>query len=272
MPKKSELNKFYDKIFVISIYDNTNRWNKVNKQFKRRGVEVERFVAVDGRCKDQGNEGCLDKLRTFEMAYNVTIPQPKGMKLQELVPASSLTIGTILILRQMVKKKWKRVLICEDDIELGRNIENRFRVGVKELGKTRWDLLYLGCGQKCGNKGLSWNKTKKNKRSFLSDYVGEDYYIDNPNDLRTMCEDDCTPFSEHLSWAQKPGGTWCYSISLSGARKLLKLFGNNAGHHIDQLLFKYTEAGKLRSLAFDPPIVMHEDISQGRNTDIPWEL
>ena len=272
MPKKSELNKFYDKIFIISIYDNINRWNKVNKQFKRRGIEVERFVAVDGRCKDQGNEGCLDKLRTFEMAYNVIISQRKNMKLQELVPASSLTIGTILILRQMVKNKWKKVLICEDDIELTRNIENKFKEGVKELGNTRWDLLYLGCGQKCGNKGLSWNKTKKNKRSFLSDYVDEEFYIDHPNDLRTMCEDDCTPFSKHLSWAHRPGGTWCYSISLAGAKKILKLINNNAGNHIDQLLFKYTEEGKLRSLAFDPPIVMHEDISQGRNTDIPWEL
>jgi hypothetical protein len=61
------------------------------------------------------------------MSYNVTIPRPKKMKLQELVPTSSLTIGTILILRKMIKKKWKRILICEDDVELGRNIENRFK-------------------------------------------------------------------------------------------------------------------------------------------------
>lgn len=71
-----------------------------------------------------------------------------------------------------------------------------------------------------------------------------------------ICEDDvCDEFSENLSWASKRDGTWCYSVSLSGAKKLLKLINNNTGHHIDQLLCKFTYQGALRCLAFDPPIV-----------------
>ena len=270
MPKR-DLNKFFTRIFVISLYDNIKRWKKVYNQFRRRRIHVERFIAVDGRCKNQGKEGCLDKIKTFEMIYNVRIPLKKGMRLKELVPAASLTIGTILILREMVKKKWKRVLICEDDIVLSRNLDSKFKQGVKELGKTRWDVLYLGCGNTCGFRGMSYKKTKKNKKSFLSKFSDEDYYIDHKNDIRVMC-DDCPPFSDHLSWTSRPGGGWCYAISLAGARKLLRLIGNNAGRHMDQLMGDFTEQGDLRVLAFDPPIVMHEDISQGRVTDIPWKF
>ena len=56
------INKFFDKIFVISLYDNFSRWEKVAKQFKNRKIDVERFVTVDGRCKNQTSKECLQKL------------------------------------------------------------------------------------------------------------------------------------------------------------------------------------------------------------------
>lgn len=206
------------------------------------------------------------------MIYNVRIPLKKGKTYQEMVPAASLTIGTILILREMVKRKWQHILICEDDIELTRGMENTFKKGIKEIGKTKWDMLYLGCGSKCGYKGLSDSKTGRNK--YLSPQAGlyeDGYYTFNKNDLRDIC-DQCTEFSQHISWAYTPGGTWCYAYSLAGAKKVLKLIDNNAGHHIDQLLANFTKKGHLRSLSFDPPIAMHEDISNREATsDIPWK-
>ena len=33
--KKSELNKYFNKIFVINLYNNTKKWDKVSKQFKK---------------------------------------------------------------------------------------------------------------------------------------------------------------------------------------------------------------------------------------------
>ena len=264
------MNKYFDKIFVISLYDKTARWNKVRSQFKRRGIDVERFVAVDGRCKDQGKKGCLDKLRSFEIAYNIKIPVRKDIPLKELIPASSLTIGTLLLLRQQVNKGWKRILICEDDIILSRNLEDKFKTGVKEIKKSSWDLLYLGCGNHCGINGIGYDK--KGHRSFLSDYSDEDFYIKHKNDLRLPCDYGCKKFTEHISKAYNPTGTWCYAISLKGAKKILKILGDNLNQHIDQILSGHTTDGYLKSLAFDPPIVMHEDISQGRDTDIPWAM
>lgn len=267
-------NSFFDKIFVISLYDNTKRWKKVDNAFKRRHIKVERFVAIDGRCKTQGRQGCLDKLKSFEISYDVKIPITKGFTLQELIPSSSLTIGTILLLRQMVKKKWKRMLICEDDIHFVPDVVNIFKQGIKELGRKKWDILYLGCGNQCGTRGISEEKTGKTK--YISSWnetgaIDAKLYVNLKDDLRTICDEkDCYPISKHLSRAYNTGGTWCYAYSLAGAKKVLKLLQNNAGNHIDQLLQRFSRRKKLMAIAFDPPIVLHEDLRKGRKSDIPW--
>lgn len=272
MPK-SEFNKFFDRIFVINLASNLKRWKDVEKRFKSRGIQVERFIAVDGRCKNEGHELCLAKLRTFELIYNVKIPFKKGEDLKTLVPVASLTIGTILLLRAMVKHKWKRMLICEDDIHLTPKIEMKFKQGIKELGSKRWDLLYLGCGASCGHKGVSWEKTKKNKHvtPWYNKKGDDKWYVAHKNDLRSPCDgEDCPYVTEHISRADSPGGSWCYAYSLSGAKKVLKAIDNNVAEHIDQLLIGLVLDRAVTSLAFDPPIVWHENIRGGRITDLPW--
>lgn len=275
--KKSALNRFFKKIFVINLYDKTERWKKVSKQFKNRNIQVERFIAVDGRCKNQGKNGCLSKLKTFEMIYDVKISNKQGLPLKELVPASSLAIGTILLLRAQVKNKWKHMLICEDDIELTKNIEKKFKNGIKELPKD-WDLLYLGCGGRCGNNGIGWEKTDINKyeSQYNKIYPNDPkYYVEHPNDLRIPCDEDegydCNSIGDYIAQADLPGGTWCYAYSLKGAQKMLKYLNNNAGNHIDQLVAKNIKKGHIKAYAFNPPIVMHEGGVIRSDSDIPWK-
>ena len=270
----SAFNKFFDKIFVINLYDKADRWKKVQKQFANRKIKIERFVGVDGRCIKEGKVGCEDKLKTFEIMYNVKISNDNDYPLSQLVPATSLTIGTILILRHMVKHNLERVLICEDDVELSRGIENKFKQGVKEIGNTEWDLLYLGCGGLCGHKGVSFDESRKNKylSGVAEKYEDDEYYVSVKEDLRTPCDEDvCFEFSKHISYAKKPGGTWAYAVSLKGAKKMLKLINDDAGEHIDHLLGDNIKAGKVKALAFDPPIIYHEGGIARIGTDIPWE-
>lgn len=272
-----KLDKYFDKIYVINLFDKTERWEKVRKQFANRRIKIERFIAIDGRCSTQGREGCLAKLKTFEMIYNVEIPYDKHTPLVEIVPAASLTIGTILILRDMVKNKYERILICEDDINLTRDFQRKFTEGITELKKARkekaWDLLYLGCGNQCGSKGLSWEKTARNKIiSPTTEFTEEEFYVQNTDDLRYPCEEDiCPGVTRLISKAYTPKGTWCYSYSLKGARKTLRYIGNDAAEHIDQLIANASSEGKMIAYAFNPPIVMHESIRGGRASDIPWE-
>jgi GR25 family glycosyltransferase involved in LPS biosynthesis len=274
----SKVNKFFDKVFVINLYDKTARWNKVNSQLKRRKIKAERFIAVDGRCKDQGRAGCIAKLKSFEIAYNLKISVPRGTTLQELVPASSLTIGTILLLRAMVKNKWKRILILEDDVELCRNFEKKFTQGIKSIGKKKWDLLYLGCGNKCGHRDIGTfdDKGKNlNKISTISKVLKsspeDSIYVRYKNDLRNPCEVvECSAVTPNISHAPSPGGTWAYGITLKGAKKVLKIIGKDVGVHIDQVYKDYCDTSTLNCVAFDPPVIWHQDGYFRTDTDIPW--
>jgi GR25 family glycosyltransferase involved in LPS biosynthesis len=262
------MNKFFDKIFIINLYDKTQRWEKVSKQFKRRGIQINRFIAIDGRCRE--NTRCEDKRASLEIAFNVKLPKRWDISLSELIPAASLTITTLLLLRKMVKEKWKHMLICEDDVVLSRDILGKFRNGIKELQKTRpnWDLLYLGCGYKCGKIGISSKKTFKNTYiSQLSKYSYSDFYVENPNDLRELCH-GCRDISKHLSIPGQAGGTWAYAYSLKGAKKVIKYMDNNVNEHIDQLLMNIKS---LQIVSFDPPIIWHEGGSIRSDSDIPWK-
>ena len=125
-------------------------WGR-QKQFNRRGIKADRFSAVDGRCKNDNQ--CRKKKKLFQEKYKVKIKKIE-------LPTASLVIGTILILREVVKKKMKRVLICEDDFQLGKNLFKKFEVGIKELktAEPNWEMLILGCTQECGVNGISEKK------------------------------------------------------------------------------------------------------------------
>jgi len=270
--KSNPVNKFFDKIFVINLYDNVKRWKEVIPQFKRLGVDVQRFVAVDGRCKASEAE-CIQKLKSFELAYDVEIPF-KGKKARSVLPAASLAIGTVLLLRAMIRNNWKRILICEDDIHVVRGFMKKFEEILKEQKGRRWDLLYLGCGQECGVHDISEKRDRHHR--YVSTWVengdsdDEDIYVHHRDDLRMPCGDMCEEVTEHLTKVYNAGGTWCYAYSLTGAKKVLKAIGDNIDDHIDQILMKLQYDGTVTALAADPPLVMHEDMRGSRKSDIPW--
>ena len=271
-PKTNSLNRFFDKIYVINLKGKQERWKKVSNAFRRRGIKVVRFEAVDGRCK---GKQCETKRIQFQKDYGVKISKKLDL------PAASLLIGTILILREMVKNRWEHILLCEDDIILGRDIKTKFAQGVRELKKVKpnWDLLYLGCGHRCGITDLSEKRTRKSR--YLSE-VSQHYpkqpswYVARKDDLRGPCDDDwedesCPLISKHLSIPKTPKGTWCYGYSLKGARKFLKYVDDYIDDHVDQLLGQAVVDGKLIAVAFDPPIVWHYLGALRPDTDITWE-
>lgn len=266
------MNKYFDKKFCISLFENEPRWKSVYKQFRGRGITIDRLIAVDGRCKQSDRKGCIDKLKYFEIAFNVKIPQNimrrTFNKLKVTVPATSLTLGTLNVLRAMVNNNWKRVFICEDDINLVPNFEKKFMEGTKELDKTPWDMIYIGCGNECGTVGISEEQTSENKHQCTFCEYGE-CYCKHRDDLRTYCY-DCKKFSNSLSIPINPGGSWAFAVSLSGAKKLIPKILVDPTQHIDQIYREMVMNGEINAFAFDPPIAYHMDIRQGRVTDIPW--
>ena len=261
--KNNIINNFFDKITIINLQDKEKRWKDVIKGFIRNGIKFERYNAVDGRFTTIKEN--RDKKKLFELNYNVKIA--KKLK----APEASLSIGTVDILRNMIKDKLSNILICEDDMYFIPSAIKKFTQGIEEL-PSDWDLLYLGCGKLCGCRGLSSNKTSKNKyltgiNEFLEDF---DYFVQYKDDLRII-EENCEHISNHLSIATKPGGTWCYAFSRKGAKKFLKYIDNKITDHIDNMIIQAIKNGVLKAIAFDPPIVYHMGGAKRSDTSIPWD-
>ena len=297
--KESSLNRFFGKIFVINLKDVPEKWERVEEQFKKQGIKVERFNAVDGRCiirlkdgkkKAMTNKECEEKRLRIQKEFDVFIPKHgknkhgKVRPLVEMLPAASLTIGTVNILREMVKNKWPYILICEDDILLEKNINKLFQRGVDELKKKKykWDMLYLGCGGPCGNHCISYEKKGKIKHltEYNKFYPDDKWYVCKDIDIRTPCDyldEDykCEQITRHTS-STTPGGTWCYAYSLKGAKKFLKKFPKKpdgklkVGTHVDDYLLRNIFNGYFKVAAFDPPIAWHEEGAFRTASDIPW--
>ena len=272
-PKKRtgiDINSVFDKVYIISLEDKHENFLKVSTQLSHLNINHSKFPAIDGRCPKNTPETqqCIEnKTKQFERDYKVVINKKLPLS------AASLTIGTILILREMVEKGWNNVLILEDDVVLDKKFIELFQQGMSEIKKQnfKWDMLYLGCGGECGIKGVSWDKTKNNKYKSTWEYDKSspmELYVRHPYDLRIPCEDKkCKAFSKHITHANKAGGTWGYAYSIDGAKKFLKTLaiksGKNKGltkvdTHIDQLLMKTHQTHGLSVLAFDEPIIWHE--------------
>jgi GR25 family glycosyltransferase involved in LPS biosynthesis len=263
---KNAINDYFDKIYIINLADKTERFTTVTKQFRTHKIKYSRFNAIDGRCL---KAECSKKKKLFKEKYGLTIA--RNVK----APVASLVVGTVEILREMVKNKWDRILICEDDINFGKDLLRNFSQGIKELEEEDldWDQLYLGSGGPAGKHGISDKKTKKNK--YLTSWAIADpdlqFYVEHKDDLRIPCEDgDCEHVSKHLTRSWGVGGTWCYAYSLQGAKKVLTAIGTRVTDHIDQLLMKFQRDGKMMALCFDPPIVYHEGGAIRADSSLDW--
>lgn len=264
--KKVKMNRYFSKIFIINLEDKVKRFKKVVKQFHRKGIKYNRFIAIDGRAEEKNHR---KKVKELSLQYKV--------KIKNLIPqAASLVIGTMQILKQQIKNRWRRVLIFEDDVVFDRKILQKFDQGVKEL-PNNWDLLYLGCGDICGYKGLSRFRTYENKHPSSLALVAKKkpFYLKYKNDLRKVPNKEDIKdmeYSDNISMALFPNGGWAYAYSLKGARKTLRIINNIIDEHMDSILPRAIEEGKLIAYSFDPPIVWHEYGMYRPDTDIPWTV
>lgn len=238
----------------------------MSRQLRQQKIKYSRFLAIDGRCKDSE---CKTKKKELENKYSVKIAK------KLVIPAASLTLGTMQILKEMVRKKWDYILICEDDINLEPNLNKKFKKGIEEIREKglKWDVLYLGSGGQTGFKGISEKRSKniKHKTSWAISDDSLDFYVQNKDDLRMPCEGNmCEKMTEDITRSWSVGGAWCYAYSLQGAKKLLKIMGNKIKDHIDTILMDAQYKDKMMALCFDPPIVYHEGGAVRSDTTIPW--
>lgn len=272
---RNAMNKFFDRIFIMNLKDRPDRFEKVTKQFIKKGIKYTRYNAIDGRCKDCSSRQTSKKRKEMSEKYK--------MKIDSWLPPSAAAhiLGTVELMKRQIRNKWKRILIFEDDMILVPGIMKKFENGIKDL-PDKWDMLYLGCGRECGHRGISKKKTKKNKYlTPLSIVKSKNYkwYVEHKDDLRMPCDEhrcesvirpDGHP-SKYLSYAFTPTGNWAYCFTLGGAKKFLKFLDGRVHEHTDQLLLQAKEEMNMTFVSFDKPIVMHEEGALRSDSDIDWD-
>jgi hypothetical protein len=113
------LDKIFDKIYCINLDRRPDRWENVQKEFKRIGIEnVERFPAVDGK----------------KLSINNT----------SLVPGN---VGCVLSHLEITKKAkelgLKNYLVFEDDVQFHKDFKKLFDKFYNQV-PTDWDMIYFG--------------------------------------------------------------------------------------------------------------------------------
>jgi GR25 family glycosyltransferase involved in LPS biosynthesis len=263
----SPLNTFFDRIFVINLHDQTTRMNSVDERLKKYDISYTRFDAVDGRYRSK--EDMERKRKALEREYKVKISRDIDLK------TASLTLGTYLILKEMVKNRWEKIAILEDDATLDNDFNQKFTQGIAEVNThvSNWDILFLGCGQLCGHRGISREKTEQTPHLTTLHKFNKkaEYYVEHPEDIRYPClPEKCTKISEHISKAYFPSGNFGYAYSLKGAKKMLKIIDGKIDEAIDAVIESAIKDGKVRAITFDPPIIYHFGGAERTDTNLDW--
>jgi hypothetical protein len=134
------VNDYFDRVFVINLRQNLQKWNITAHMLSRYGITWERFAGVNGFEKKQ-----VHAWRTYA---DSGLTHPFEKILQRKLIESPGAWGTLLSCKHLIEKArlegLERILILEDDIMIHRDFLTLFPKVAEEL-PSDWRLIYFGC-------------------------------------------------------------------------------------------------------------------------------
>ena len=133
-----KINDYFDKIYCINLDRRTDRWEDIClPQFKKLGLEVERFSAVDG----------------------LTLDLPHGHRYNcELAGCHS----HLNALQKAKDDGVDKLLLLEDDVVFIENVNERFNEVINNV-PTNWEYLFFGGNHIEGFSGVAPGVVKINR-------------------------------------------------------------------------------------------------------------
>jgi glycosyl transferase family 25 len=163
--KKFNINDYFDKIYCLNLERNSEKWQKVNLQFKELNINVDRFLGIDG------NNITDDEFKEISNRKISEIDSSK-LGLIENKYALGCLMSHIEIIKEAKSAGYKRILIFEDDVILSDEFSER----ISQINKLNWELLYLGASQ------FNWSGVKVNNGFYkCSNTLGTFAYAINSN-------------------------------------------------------------------------------------------
>lgn len=117
------LNDYFDEIFCVNLEKRVDRWENCKREFKRIGINPQRYVAIDGK---NLNEQVFPNIKVFET------PGQLGCLLSQY--------NVIKIARMC---GYSSVLILEDDVEFCDNFNEHLEEKMKDIPND-WDMIFFG--------------------------------------------------------------------------------------------------------------------------------
>ncbi|HUS02431.1 MAG TPA: glycosyltransferase family 25 protein [Chitinophagaceae bacterium] len=237
------LNKFFDKIFVITLERSTNRQEHINEALN--GLNYQFFFGADK------HNLSLEELRDKNI-YNETLAIRHHRYSK---PMNAGQIGCALshkyLYQEIITNEYNRTLILEDDVEPINESLQLFPEIINELPEA-WELLYFDYSKNEKPRYLKrywYHLQKAIGRLKKSHTVISNLYPKN--------------FGKHISIAGFHDYTDAYALTLSGAKKLMEL-QSPVSYVADNLLAIASASKKINSFISHPKLFTQ--LSQGESS------
>lgn len=206
------LNQYFDKIYIITLERSNERHEFIRKSLPELNYEF--HWGTDG--KEFSIDTFIDKgLYNSHLSKQLRILNDQASN-DMLVNAVACALSHTGIHKKMLDNGYKKVLVLEDDIVIGKNSNPiQLQKGFDELPGD-WDLLYLG---HLDNNMIRKLSTKIRIKLLYPILYSLGYKRYNPEYLHRRYP---RSFSDQLNRAGYHYGTHAYAISETGAKKLLR--------------------------------------------------
>ena len=135
-------NNFFDKIFIINLKKSTDRWNQITKNLLDFGItNFERQPGIYLPRADPSEILPPDFYQNLE-AYGGKFKFDPNY----ILNCVGTNMAHFSIVEKAIKRKYRRILVLEDDVFLNRDFLRKFTKAVHTINglNNNWHLMYLG--------------------------------------------------------------------------------------------------------------------------------
>jgi hypothetical protein len=140
MKSEFEINKHFDKIFVINMDHEIEKEKVIASKLNKLGINFELVTGINGSSEEFSREWDYYKTRPeityLEKRYNKKFIESSG--------AWGYLKTMIHILSLAIRKKYKRILIFDNDCLFDTNFKTKYLDFYNNVNKVDWKILLLG--------------------------------------------------------------------------------------------------------------------------------
>lgn len=133
-----DVNKFFDKIYVLNLAKHKDRWEKVEKRIQRAGI--------NNYVRFEGTDGYINPTLHQYQEYTKIPFDRVEKKYNRKKIASAGALGNLKSIISIIKdaklKKYQKILLLEDDVIFHKQFRDLFHDAVTQV--PEWKLLYFG--------------------------------------------------------------------------------------------------------------------------------